>query len=304
MTRSARWLPQDKPNQRSLHSTPVPRGGGVAVMLGFLVGSLPFFSAQLAMLLGLAIALSAVSFLDDWRGLSALVRVVAHMIAAAVFVRLFMTDTALPVLLLTGLCIAWMTNLFNFMDGADGLAGGMGVCGFGAYGAAAWLAGDGYLALLSSCLAASTLGFLLFNFPPARLFMGDVGSIPLGFLAAAIGSLGWHRSAWPAWFPLLVFAPFIIDASVTLARRLWRREKVWHAHRTHYYQRLVRMGWGHRKTALAEYTLMAGSAITALIALVVDAGLQILLLGGACIIYIALIVLIDRRWHNAEREMS
>lgn len=304
MTRSARWLPQDKPNQRSLHSTPVPRGGGVAVMLGFLVGSLPFFSAQLAMLLGLAIALSAVSFLDDWRGLSALVRVVAHMIAAAVFVRLFMMDASVPVLLLTGLCIAWMTNLYNFMDGADGLAGGMGVCGFGAYGAAAWLAGDGDLALLSSCLAASTLGFLLFNFPPARLFMGDVGSIPLGFLAAAIGSLGWHRSVWPAWFPLLVFAPFIIDASVTLARRLWRREKVWHAHHAHYYQRLVRMGWGHRKTALAEYTLMAGSAITALIALVVDAGLQILLLGGACSIYIALIVLIDRRWHNAEREMT
>jgi hypothetical protein len=96
--------------------------------------------------------------------------------------------------------------------------------------------------------------FLLLNFSPARVFMGDAGSVPLGFLAGGIGIAGWRTVSWPAWFPLLVFSPFVVDASVTLARRMFmRRERFWHPHREHYYQRLVRMGWSHRRLALTEY---------------------------------------------------
>jgi UDP-N-acetylmuramyl pentapeptide phosphotransferase/UDP-N-acetylglucosamine-1-phosphate transferase len=104
---------------------------------------------------------------------------------------------------------------------------------------------------------------LLFNFDPARIFMGDVGSIPLGFLAASLGLVGIQREVWPLWFPVLVFAPFIVDATVTLLRRAWRREKIWQAHREHYYQRLVQSGWSHRKLALHEYALMAAISASA-----------------------------------------
>ena len=94
--------------------------------------------------------------------------------------------------------------------------------------------------------------------------MGDVGSIPLGFVAAAIGVYGWYSAIWPAWLPLLAFSAFIVDTTLTLAQRAARGEHLWQAHRKHYCQRLVRMGLGHRRTALAEYVLMAATGISAL----------------------------------------
>jgi UDP-N-acetylmuramyl pentapeptide phosphotransferase/UDP-N-acetylglucosamine-1-phosphate transferase len=191
-----------------------------------------------------------------------------------------------------------MTNLYNFMDGSDGLAGGMTVFGFGTYGIAAALGGDVGLAAFSACVAASAAGFLVFNFPPARIFMGDVGSIPLGFLAGALGALGWESDVWPLWFPFLVFAPFIVDASVTLARRLWRRERVWEAHRDHYYQRLVQMGWGHRRTALAEYALMAAGGSAALAAITAPPAAQAAMLVAATLAYVALVIAVERAWRN------
>jgi UDP-N-acetylmuramyl pentapeptide phosphotransferase/UDP-N-acetylglucosamine-1-phosphate transferase len=150
------------------------------------------------------------------------------------------------------------------MDGSDGLAGGMAVIGFGTYGLAAWLGGNLELELLAWSIAAAAAGFLIFNFPPAKIFMGDVGSIPLGFLAGALGVAGWLQGLWPLWFPLIVFAPFIVDASVTLLRRALRRERIWQAHREHYYQRLILSGWSHRKTAIWEYALMLACAALAL----------------------------------------
>jgi UDP-N-acetylmuramyl pentapeptide phosphotransferase/UDP-N-acetylglucosamine-1-phosphate transferase len=96
------------------------------------------------------------------------------------------------------------------------------------------------------------------------VFLGDAGSIPLGFLAGALGLHGFHSGAWPAWFPLLVFSPFIVDASVTLATRLARREAVWRAHRSHLYQRLVLSGWSHRRLAGSAYVLMAAAGMSAL----------------------------------------
>jgi len=154
--------------------------------------------------------------------------------------------------------------VYNFMDGADGLAGGMSVIGFGAYALAAVSEGDAAVAALSLALAASALAFLVHNFHPARIFLGDVGSIPLGFLAGALGIIGWRNDTWPLWFPVLVFGPFIADSTVTLVRRLLRGERVWQAHREHYYQRMVRLGAGHRRTALVLYALMLVCAAAAL----------------------------------------
>lgn len=194
------------------------------------------------------------------------------------------------------LAIAWMTNLYNFMDGSDGLAGGMAVFGFGAYAVASHLAGDSLLAGLSFSIVAATLAFLLFNWHPARVFMGDAGSVPLGFLAATLGVIGWQREHWPLLFPLLVFSPFIVDATTTLVRRLLRGEKVWQAHKSHYYQRLVRMGFGHAGTALVEYGLMAAISTSAVIALASDR-LEIAMLVWA-LFYLSALPVIDHRWAN------
>ena len=116
--------------------------------------------------------------------------------------------------------------------------------------------GDMRFAILCLSVSASAAAFLIFNFHPAKIFLGDSGSIPLGFLASGLGLLGAQRGNWPLWFPLMVFSPFIVDATVTLLRRLLSGDKIWQAHREHFYQRLILSGFGHRNTALAEYVLM------------------------------------------------
>jgi UDP-GlcNAc:undecaprenyl-phosphate/decaprenyl-phosphate GlcNAc-1-phosphate transferase len=195
------------------------------------------------------------------------------------------------------LSLVWLTNLYNFMDGSDGLAGGMALLGFSAYGGVA-ASGDLELSFACWSVAAAVGGFLLFNFPPAKVFMGDAGSIPLGFLAAAVGMLGWQKGLWPLWFPVLVFSPFVVDASFTLLRRMLRGEHFWQAHREHYYQRLIRMGWGHRRTALTEYALMVGVIASALAALRQSQQVQILILAGWSFFYGTMMVLIDTRWRR------
>jgi UDP-N-acetylmuramyl pentapeptide phosphotransferase/UDP-N-acetylglucosamine-1-phosphate transferase len=198
-----------------------------------------------------------------------------------------------PVLVLA---VMWMTNLYNFMDGSDGLAGGMALFGFGTYAVGAWLGGDVNLAAACASLAACAAAFLVFNFHPARVFMGDAGSVPYGFLAGAIGLAGWHEGLWPPWFPVLAFSPFVADASVTLARRMLRGEKFWRPHRTHYYQRLVQLGWGHRRTALAEYALMLACGTLALAASRAAPAVQAAVLAAAAALYLALATAVDRAW--------
>ena len=158
-----------------------------------------------------------------------------------------------------------MINLYNFMDGMDGFAGGMALIGFSAL---AWLGrADIGFALLQLSIAAASAGFLLYNFPPAKIFLGDIGSTALGFLVAANSLWGSSVGLFPLWAALLIFSPFIVDASVTLSRRILRRERIWQAHRSHYYQRLVLCGWSHKRTVLAEYALMLVCALAAIFAL-------------------------------------
>ena len=265
LSRFARFA-LDQPNERSLHERAVPRTGGIAVLLGAAV-ALAFGATALWLPLLLALLLAAVSFADDLRGLPVAARLAAHFAAAGVLVWYLVSPAAPWQAALLAIAVAWITNLYNFMDGSDGLAAGMSVIGFGAYAAGATLAGEAGLANACLCLAAASAAFLVFNFHPARIFLGDVGSIPLGFLAAALGLAGWRAEAWPLWFPLAVFAPFIGDATLTLARRLLRGEHIWRAHRDHFYQRLVRGALGHRGTAYVGYALMAVCAGVALAAL-------------------------------------
>jgi UDP-N-acetylmuramyl pentapeptide phosphotransferase/UDP-N-acetylglucosamine-1-phosphate transferase len=295
-----RRIALDRPNRRSLHERPTPRTGGLAMLggAGAAALTLPWLPP---MDLALAFAvLVAVSLLDDFRGMPVVIRFPCHLIAAGwAAVSILGASHGVLVAGFAALAIAWMINLYNFMDGSDGLAGGMTVFGFGFYGVAAWLAGSTEFALVNLSIAAAAGAFLVFNFHPARIFMGDAGSAPLGFLAAALGLIGWLQQDWTWWFPLLVFSPFILDASVTLARRLLRGEKVWQAHRDHYYQRLVRLGWGHGKTALAEYAVMLACGAVALAALALPADRQAALLAAVAASYLVVIALIEVAWRRA-----
>lgn len=304
---AVRWLARgrfaslilDRPNSRSLHEVPVPRTGGLGLHAGALLG-IAIIAPRLPVALWIAYAvLLLVSFVEDARGIPALWRFVLHLGVCAGFAAVVLSGgNEVLVTAAAALAIAWTANLYNFMDGSDGLAGGMALTGFFFYGVAAWLAGSIEFALVNFSIAAAAAAFLVFNFHPARIFLGDAGSVPLGFLAAALGLIGWLQRDWAWWFPVLVFSAFIVDASVTLASRLLRRERVWHAHRDHYYQRLVRLGWGHRRTALAEYVLMLASGALALAALAMPAALQAGLLVVAAAAYVALIALIERSWRR------
>ena len=295
----AAHVAQDQPNHRSLHTQPVPRIGGFIMVPVILATWLLLPSTQVLKVAALSAGLLClISYCDDRLGLPVGLRLGSHLVAAIAFVLV----VALPplVALVAVFVIVWCTNLYNFMDGADGLAGGMALIGFSCLAVAA-IDGAPNLALACACIAAAAAGFLLFNFNPARVFLGDAGSVPLGFLVGTIGIIGWRAGLWAAWFPLLVFAPFTVDASFTLFRRMLKRERIWEAHHDHYYQRLVRMGWSHRRLALAEYALMLTVAI---IALALRRAAPSAQLAGLLILaasLASLMLVIDRRWTRYQR---
>jgi UDP-N-acetylmuramyl pentapeptide phosphotransferase/UDP-N-acetylglucosamine-1-phosphate transferase len=288
-------LAMDTPNERSLHTAPTPRTGGIGLFLGAAIAWLFTGFGALGYLALLTAAISAIFLVDDVRSLSVGVRFAVQFVAAIGFV---VASGLQPLWLLPLLVvgIVWSMNLYNFMDGANGLAGGMAVIGFGAYAFAALAVGANDLAVVSAIVAGAALGFLAWNFDPARIFLGDAGSIPLGFLAAAIGILGWQSGVWPFWFPLLVFSPFVLDATVTLVRRALRGEKVWQAHKVHYYQRLVGLGWSHRRMALSEYALMIAAAGSALFLRDASWLAAAALVAMWVAVYAVIAVSIDRRW--------
>jgi UDP-N-acetylmuramyl pentapeptide phosphotransferase/UDP-N-acetylglucosamine-1-phosphate transferase len=274
----------DHPNARSLHANPTPRGGGLGIVAGILVSATVFVTLEESSSMGLgwfaaaALLVAAISLIDDWLSIHFGVRIVVHFTAAGVLIwdGFWLQSITVPgetwplsdflAIVLSLLFIVWMTNLYNFMDGMDGFAGGMTVIGFGTFAAFGWLTGAELFSALSLLVAAAAGGFLLFNFPPARIFMGDVGSSFLGFLAAAFMLWADRDGIFPLWTGVLLFSPFIVDASVTLIMRIIRRERFWEAHKTHYYQRLVQLGWGHRRTVLWEYLLMILCALSAVLA--------------------------------------
>ena len=300
---SSRML--DEPNARSLHGTAVPRTGGVAIVVAFAVaGALALAASSLPASwpwIGAALlVVGVVSFLDDGGEVKARYRLAAHLGAAILLLAggiswsLFelpgliwdMPDPMAWVLTLGYL--VWMINLYNFMDGMDGFAGGMAVFGFGALALLGWQEGDAGFALANAIVAAASAGFLTGNFPPARIFLGDMGSATLGLLAAILSLVGAQRGLFPLWAAWLAFSPFIVDATWTLLRRLFRGERVWQAHRSHHYQRLVLAGWSHRKTVLRSYLLMAACAATSVAARDMSVQDQWVVLAAWAVIYLFL----------------
>ncbi len=291
----------DRPNERSLHQHPVPRIGGLAIMLGIAGAWFAAKNTQALLLLAVIAPLIAISVLDDFNGVAPLWRLLVQLAVAALALA-SMAQGAWPWGAYAGalIMLVWGANLYNFMDGSDGLAGGMALFGFGGYALAAAFAGNFEFAALTGAGAAAALAFLVFNFNPARVFMGDAGSVPLGFLAALLGIAGIQAKLWPIWFPFLVFSPFVVDATVTLVKRARRGETLWEAHRDHYYQRLVRMGLGHRGTALVSYVAMLISTLTALLARDAASSTQWMAVSGIALAYAVGLVYVDRRWREFE----
>jgi Fuc2NAc and GlcNAc transferase len=258
----------DHPNQRSSHELPTPRGGGVAIVVTFLaglvvlwrLGDVPdglFFAS-----FGAGLWVAIVGFVDDHREVAAHWRLLAHAVAVG---WIFYWLGSMPPLVVGGASVApawlataatvvyilWVVNLYNFMDGIDGIAGieAVTVCAGGA--CIYWVAFPGStLWAVPALLLAGTAGFLVWNYPPARVFMGDVGSgflgVTLAVLAVHSTSLG-QRYFW-AWTILL--GVFVADASTTIVRRLWRKQRVSVAHRTHAYQYSARRLGRHQPVDL------------------------------------------------------
>lgn len=258
----------DIPNERSSHSVPTPRGGGVAIVVAFAL-ALPILAAldllstpALIGLLGSGLLVAVIGFADDHGHIAARWRLLGHFIAAAW--ALFWLNGLAPISffgasvdlgwfgnVLAVIYLVWMLNLYNFMDGIDGLAGAeaisvcLGMC------LVYWFSGSVELIWVPLILAAAVAGFLCWNFPPARIFMGDAGS---GFLGIVLGGLA-LQAAWGnpelLWSWLILLGVFVVDATWTLICRLVRGDKVYQAHRSHAYQYASRQFASHRVVTLA-----------------------------------------------------
>ena len=274
----------DIPNERSSHIRPTPRGGGLAIVVVVLVGWLVVLSlhpgswvgADLLYVTGAAL-IAAVSWLDDLHSLSNRVRFGAHMLGAVLAIWAFgcWTNITLPIigslhlgllgLMLTFLWIVGLTNAYNFMDGIDGIAGGQAVVAGLGWAMLGYLTDQPLVGLMGVLLAAASLGFLGHNWPPARIFMGDVGSAFLGFTFAVLAVAAAQRDARFALVGILFVWPFVFDATFTFLRRLKNGENVFAAHRSHLYQRLVIVGYSHRFVTLLYMGLAAWGTIWGLV---------------------------------------
>ena len=258
----------DVPNDRSSHSVPTPRGGGVAIVLAFLL-TLPFLGwfqivpPEMLFAVGGAGALIAIiGFMDDHGHIAARWRLLGHFFASAwallwlggaPSVMLFGMTVNLGLFggVLVALYLVWMLNLYNFMDGIDGIASVEAICVSLGACLIYWLTGFDSLVWLPLMLAMAVAGFLFWNFPPARIFMGDAGS---GFLGMVLGVISIHAASVSAqllWVWLILLGVFIVDATLTLIRRLVRGDKVYEAHRSHAYQFASRQFGKHLPVTLA-----------------------------------------------------
>lgn len=262
----------DKPGPRSSHKESTPRGGGLSFVIVWLLFVAAGFACGLFSLQILetifpgAVLLAGIGFLDDHFALSPRIRFTVQLLGALALIAALNEISVLDLgfakipwrpfgLLFSAMGIIWSVNLFNFMDGIDALASMEAICISVVGGGLFWLAGGETEALSLWCLTAAVSGFLIWNLPPAKIFMGDTGSYFLGFLIAAYALLGSTKYQIPVLLWVILYGSFWFDATATLARRIFRREK-WHqAHRSHAYQRLYQSGWSHGKVSIGVVCL-------------------------------------------------
>lgn len=297
----------DVPNARSSHTRPTPRGGGLAIV-AVVLGGLWLNAAlcpgvtwwALAIFSFSAVLIAGVSWLDDLHSLPAGIRFIAHGLAAILVILAFGCWHALSWpgwgyfslglfgVLLTFLWVVGLTNAYNFMDGIDGIAGGQAVVAGLGWAILGWISGQPIVSVMGLLIAGASLGFLGHNWPPARIFMGDVGSAFLGFAFAALTVRASQSNPVFVLAGIALVWPFVFDAVFTFARRLVRGEKVWAAHRSHLYQRLVITGLSHGQVS----GLYIGLAMLGLVwAVCLVRGWQPAALIGAVVVAVAALIL-------------
>ncbi|MGB5282430.1 MAG: glycosyltransferase family 4 protein [Arenicellales bacterium] len=260
----------DIPNDRSSHTVPTPRGGGLAIVIVLLMsGVVSLFLPQapidvLVCLLLATLAFSLLGWQDDKHDLPASVRFLIQLLIA-VFASGWLLWAAVPgystsfallaLLLLSTLWIAWMANLYNFMDGIDGISAVESLI-LGAT-TSYWFAISGVASMAIICIAVAgaSVGFMRWNWSPAKIFMGDVGSLALGAFFAIIAIIGTTRLDIPFLAFLILYAVYLADSGVTLLHRIIKKEKWWQAHRSHFYQRAVQSGFSHAQVSLSVMAL-------------------------------------------------
>lgn len=266
----------DYPNSRSSHVQPTPRAGGLSVVVAVTGGLvwLLFVDVQAAdlavVLIGGGLAVAVVGLLDDRGSVSVPVRIATHTVCAALAAYVLdglpklligerLVDLGVYGYVLAILAIVWTLNLFNFMDGIDGIAASEAVFIAGGSSLIMWSTGTlGVESLVASLVAAASLGFLLWNWPPAKIFMGDVGSSYLGYVIAVLALSSGRANPTSLYVWLILGGMFFVDATVTLGRRLLRGERVYQAHRSHAYQRLARKWDSHLRVTLLACGLNIG----------------------------------------------
>jgi len=267
----------DRPNERSSHVKPMPHGGGIAVAVITLIAlaaeARPPQPAQasLGLVTAAAAAVAVISWADDIRGVSTIIRLMVHVAAAAAAVTAFgplrtvYLDRSIPLGALsvpfTLLWIVGFTNAYNFMDGIDGIAGSQAIVAGLAWTWAGARVQQPWISVVGITVAGAAAGFLIHNWQPARIFMGDVGSAFMGYILSTMTVAAARSDARFFLFGVLTVWPFIADTSFTLVRRSFRREDLFRAHRTHVYQRLNQIGWSHARIAFLYTTLSALGAI-------------------------------------------
>jgi Fuc2NAc and GlcNAc transferase len=247
----------DVPNHRSAHSTPTPRGGGVAFVISVLISvpCLQWFGFLTpngsTALMSAGVFVAALGFFDDHGHINVIWRLLGHGLAAILalywmngFPSIAIFSWVLPMGLVANVIgffyLVWFINLYNFMDGIDGLAATEAVCVCVGAALLYWIYGDHGLMVLPLVLAASVMGFLYWNWPPARIFMGDAGSGFLGFILAVLSLQAAHMYEQFFWSWLILLGVFVVDATLTLLRRAFNLEKIYEAHTTHAYQHASR----------------------------------------------------------------
>lgn len=295
----------DIPNARSSHTVIVPRGGGLAIVVVFLACLLISTLLNVltlrigAGLFGAGLIIAVTGFVDDRIDLPVSIRIFAHLSATLLlllalggapeiaFNRL-QIDNLWILTTLAALYLVWMLNLFNFMDGIDGIAAIEAITVSGGAALLLWLPGNADFAIFLLTLAAAVLGFLIWNWPPAHIFMGDTGSAFLGFILAALSITTEVLGVLDFWVWPILLGVFAVDATVTLLRRLLRRERIFEAHRSHAYQHAAQQFGSHKSVSMAVgvINLLWLLPIAAMVATDRLAGLS-----GVCIAYLPLVVL-------------
>ena len=269
----------DEVTHRSSHTRPVPRVGGMSIILAALFAALIFFIPTPPFLLALAVGvvIAVISFFDDLLSLPSIARLLVHLVVSGSsiwVINLCLDEIQLPFvtlylphwlgfILATFFVVAFI-NFFNFMDGINGIAAAQGIWGGLTLSILLLWGGAGNSVITAAVLAGGCLGYLPHNFPRARMFMGDVGSTTIGFGLAMLTLIGGTRTpiSWVACLlPLLVF---LYDAAFTLTKRILRGENFLKAHREHHYQLLVRSGWTHTQATGLQMALMTVCSAAAL----------------------------------------